>query len=174
MMIIQHRFFADHTVLSLQTGLGGSVADIVFEEGFVVLYLGPHRVATEMVCIKDKNEHHTIVCVYKLLCIQHNKTKNNTKQWKILIAIGRFPCGQKISPEYALIFQKAPVDQWVKICVVFEHGEFTVYWNGVRHASVSILPYKFSPNTHSATTLGFKPNYDPFFGYIDDVRLTLQ
>jgi len=76
------------------------------------------------------------------------------------------------------LLQIAPVNQWTKICIVFDNGVFTIYWNGLPHFGQGItfdtLPFRFAPNTHSATTLGFKPDFDSFHGYIDDVSKGLH
>lgn len=53
-------------------------------------------------------------------------------------------------------------------------GVFKVYWNGVFHAAAGNGLPKFAPNTHSATTLGYKPGLNVFNGYIDDVRFALM
>lgn len=61
--------------------------------------------------------------------------------------------------------------------MVFDNGIFKVYLNGLNHFGdqfeISTSPYEFAPNTHSATTLGFKSGYDLFQGYLDDVSLAL-
>jgi hypothetical protein len=61
--------------------------------------------------------------------------------------------------------------------VVFDNGIFKVYWNGHDHFGAGIVistaPYLFAPNTHSATTLGFKPHFDNFYGRLDDVSRSL-
>jgi hypothetical protein len=70
-----------------------------------------------------------------------------------------------------VLFQVLPVGEFTQICVSFDNGNFTVSLDGVDQGLViSTAPYTFAPNTHSSTTLGFKPgNFDNFYGYIDDV-----
>jgi hypothetical protein len=49
---------------------------------------------------------------------------------------------------------------------------FKVYQDGsdlFPGVEITTDPYTFAPNTHSSTTLGFKPGFDTFYGYIDDV-----
>ena len=54
--------------------------------------------------------------------------------------------------------------------MVFDNGIFSVYLDGeLFDGEISTFPYRFSPNTHATTTLGFKPGFNNFNGYVDDV-----
>ena len=70
---------------------------------------------------------------------------------------------------------QTPVNAWSKLCVTFERGTYKFYHNGQQYQEHTLqgLPTPVPYNSHRAATLGYKPTYPTFQGYMDDVRQTL-
>lgn len=68
-----------------------------------------------------------------------------------------------------LPFQFPPYSDFSKVCVTFNRGQYTVFYNGVEIKQVYSDPHPTSST--SPTTLGYVEGKSPFKGYIDDVSM---
>ena len=68
-----------------------------------------------------------------------------------------------------LTSNKMPVDRWVHLVGTYENGSYVLYEDGV------VIGQKtsdvFSVDTNVPMTIGNSGGFEPFLGYLDDVRI---
>lgn len=66
-----------------------------------------------------------------------------------------------------LYFQSPPYEYWNKVCVVFDKGQYALYYNGALVTREPVNPMPL--NSQTDATLGFVDGFSPVYGYVDDV-----
>ena len=134
--------------------LQASVLEICLVNGDLVLYLGSTNPLYCGVVCDDFISNYWMKRPCLNLLLKHN--------YSLHCCMNRLP-----THVWLYLLQTISTSDFDKVCVTFNNGTYTVYYNGAFLKTVEGDP--MPTNSQSATALGTAYDYPSFEGYLDDV-----